>query len=142
MSPNAPLPFPPPPTFAFAVPTYHTPLSDYTMYMYRTTVVQFHPVTTCKAIPSPSHVSVSVQLYHSSCTRTPLSDQRHRRRHVSPRVRGSNSTATFQLLFVFRFYDDVLFYFPPRSFPSSSPSSPRVRVFFRRPSHPSREDYA
>jgi len=79
-----------------------------------------------------------------------LSDQRHRhrRRHVvSPRVYiyvpASNSAATFQLLFVFRFYDDVLFYFPPRIVRRFYPPLRRHRPrFFHRPSHPSREDYA
>lgn len=42
--------------------------------------------------------------------------------------------ANFQLLFVFRFYDDILFYFPPRSFLSIS--SPFHPCFFRSPFRP------
>lgn len=156
MSPNATLP-PHPPR---VVPPYnhHLPLrrSSYlpyiplSYYMYivcvcRTTVVRSHPVTTTrKAVPSLSHVSAADQLYHSSCTntRTPLSDQR-RRHVVSPRLYiRSNSAATFQLLFVFRFYDDVLLYFPPRIVRRFYPPLRRRRHrFYRRPSHPSREDY-
>lgn len=76
MSPNAPLPpsrhhhhhHHQPLRSQFLPTIYHYPTI---LYMYRTTVVQFHPVTTCKAFRSPSHVSVSVRLYHSSRTRIP-----------------------------------------------------------------------